>query len=149
MTTAVIQKARSAPSLATRLLILLGASPVAVAFTTVVPVVPKLSMALAHDATDAYLVKMLVGILGISMVLGGPIFGAVFDKVPRRPFLVVAGLAFTVLGVAPYFLNDLSVMLVTRFLMGIAAIALCVSAAAMVGDCFPEEERPHEWLALR
>jgi MFS family permease len=135
------------PSLATRALILLGATPVAVAFSTMSPILPKMSAALAHDATNAYLVKMLIGIVGISMVMGGPVLGALFDRAPRRPFLVGAALAFAALGVAPYFLTDLTAMLVTRFFMGIAAMTLCVGAAAMVGDCFAPEERPH-WMGL-
>ncbi len=135
------------PSVTTKALILLGATPVSAAFSAMVPILPKMSAALAHTATDAYVVKMLIGIIGISMVIGGPALGAVFDRVPRRPFLVAAGIAFALLGVAPYFLDDLLFMLVTRFLMGIAAITLCVSAAAMVGDCFPEEQRP-TWMGL-
>jgi MFS family permease len=119
--------------------------PLAIAFSTVSPVLPMMAVDLAHGPSDAYLVKMVVGIMGISIVIGGPLSGLLADKVPRRPLLAVSGLVFALAGFAPYFLQSLSAILLSRFVMGLAGTSIHVSGAAMVGDYFSDAERPR-WM---
>lgn len=72
--------------------VLFASVPVALAYSVVSPILAKMSDELAHGAKGAYLVKMIVGIIGVAMVPGAPIAGLLADKLGRRPVLVGAAL---------------------------------------------------------
>lgn len=105
----------------------------------------KISTSLAHSQIDAYMVKMISGVIGPAMVVGAAFAGVLADKVDRRPVMVGAGLLFAVTGVAPFFLTSLPIILVARFATGVSAVAIATIGAAMVGDHFDEAERPR-WM---
>jgi MFS family permease len=125
--------------------ILSASVPVGLAYSVVSPILAKMSDELAHDATDAYFVKMILGVIGAAMVVGAPIAGLLADKLGRRPLLVGSGLLFAVAGVAPFILHGLPAILITRFLVGIAAVAFATGGVTMVGDYFDDSERPR-WM---
>lgn len=125
--------------------ILLASVPVALTYAIVSPILAKMSDELAHDATDAYFVKMILGVIGVAMVVGAPIAGLLADKLGRRPLLVGSGLLFAVAGVAPFILHNLPAILFMRFLVGIAAVAFATGGVTMVGDYFDDSERPR-WM---
>jgi hypothetical protein len=56
-------------------LIVLSGVPLALGYAVVVPVLARMSTALAHDATGEYMVKMVFGVLGPAMVIGGAFGG--------------------------------------------------------------------------
>lgn len=128
-----------------RATILLASVPVALAYAIVSPILAKMSDELAHDATDAYFVKMILGVIGMAMVVGAPIAGLLADKLGRRPLLVGSGLLFAVAGVAPFVLHSLPAILFTRFLVGIAGVAFATGGVTMVGDYFDDSDRPR-WM---
>jgi MFS family permease len=125
--------------------ILFASVPVALAYAIVSPILAKMSDELAHDATDAYFVKMILGVLGVAMVIGAPIAGFLADKLGRRPLLVGSGLLFAVAGAAPFALHSLPAILFTRFLVGIAGVAFATGGVTMVGDYFDDSDRPR-WM---
>jgi hypothetical protein len=49
--------------------ILSASVPVGLAYSVVSPILAKMSDELAHDATDAYFVKMILGVIGAAMVV--------------------------------------------------------------------------------
>jgi MFS family permease len=143
---------RSAPSAGepgwlVKTVILLSAIPVALAFSVVTPILPKMSAALAHSAADAYLVKMVMGVVGIAMVLGSLLAGWLADKVDRRLVLAGAGLLFAAAGAAPFALDDLPLILASRLLMGVAAVTFYVAGAALIAVSFDEAGRA-KWLGV-
>ena len=125
--------------------VLFASVPVALAYSVVSPILAKMSDELAHGAKGAYLVKMMVGIIGVAMVPGAPIAGLLADKLGRRPVLVGAALLFAVAGAAPFVLDSLPAILVTRFFVGIAGVAFATVGVTMVGDFFDDTERPR-WM---
>jgi len=125
--------------------IVLSGVPMALGYAVVVPVLARMSSALAHGATDEYLVKMVFGVLGPAMVVGGAAGGYLADKLDRRLLLTVCGLVFAAAGAAPFVLHSLPLILVSRFLMGMAAVAMALIGSALVGDLF-EDRRRAAWL---
>ena len=111
-------------------------------FTLVVPMLSKISTSLAHSQVDAYMVKMISGVIGPAMVVGAAFAGVLADKIDRRPVMIGAGLLFALTGVAPFFLDSLPLILVARFATGMSAVAIATIGAAMVGDNFGEAQRP-------
>ncbi|API59337.1 hypothetical protein BSL82_08455 [Tardibacter chloracetimidivorans] len=77
-----------------------------------------------------------------------PLSGLLADKLGRRPLLIGSGLLFAGLGVAPFFLDDIVIILATRFGLGIAAVAFSTVGATLVGDHFRPAEQPR-WLEQR
>lgn len=135
------------PSWRLKSVILVSAVPMALGFSSVTPILPKMSAALAHDATGAWLVKMVLGVVGIAMVLGGPLSGLLADKIPRRPLLAVAALVAALAGVIPFFTASLPLILASRLVMGLAAMTVYVTGAAVIADSFEETERAR-WMGL-
>jgi MFS family permease len=127
--------------------VLLSSVPLALAFSTVAPILPKMSRELAHTPADQYLVKMMLGVVGIAMVVGAPLAGLLADKVSRRLILAVAGVVFTVAGAAPFVLGSLPLILVTRLLMGLAAQTAYIVGAALVAEAFEDVERAR-WMGI-
>jgi MFS family permease len=125
--------------------VLFASVPVALAYSVVSPILAKMSDELAHGAKGAYLVKMILGIIGVAMVPGAPIAGLLADKLGRRPVLVGAALLFAAAGAAPFILDSLPAILFTRFLVGIAGVAFATVGVTMVGDYFDDAERPR-WM---
>jgi MFS family permease len=121
--------------------VLFSAVPMALAFSSVVPILPKMSAALAHDAAQAYLVKMVLGVVGVAMVLGSLAAGWLADKIERRALLVSACLLYAAAGAAPFLLDSLPLILASRLLMGLGGITAFITAAALIGDSFAEAER--------
>jgi MFS family permease len=121
--------------------VLLSGLFVALSFSVVSPILPRMSSELATGATGAYLVKMVAGVIGLAMVIGAPLAGLALDRLGRRPVLVTAGLVYAAAGVAPALLPDLPEILAARFLFGLAAIAIGTGGAVLVGDYFEGVER--------
>jgi MFS family permease len=70
------------------------------------------------------------------------------DKVGRRRLLIWSMAIYTVLGVLPYFLNDLKQILASRVALGIVEAALMTLSTTLIGDFFKGESR-NRWLAAQ
>lgn len=138
---AALQHWKLSPDWAFKAAILLSSVPMGLAYSVVNPILAKM----AAELGDAYLVKMVSGVLGIAMIVGAPLSGLLADKLGRRPLLIGSGLLFAGLGVAPFFLDDIVIILATRFGLGIAAVAFSTVGATLVGDHFRPAEQPR-WL---
>ncbi len=136
---------RQGPGWMLQAVIVLSGAPLALGYAIVVPILARMSAALAHDATGEYLVKMVFGVLGPAMVVGGAAGGLLADKLDRRLLLTVSSLLFAVAGAAPFATENLPLILVSRALMGAAAVTIALVGSAMVADLF-EEKRRAAWL---
>jgi MFS family permease len=126
-------------------LILASGIPSALAYTVVGPMLAKISAALARGPADAYMVKMISGVLGPAMVVGGVLGGVLADKAPRRTVMVASSFIVAGAGLAPAVLDSLPAILVTRFIMGMVAVIISTIGVVMVGDYFDEAQRP-SWM---
>jgi MFS family permease len=125
--------------------ILLSPVPMALAFSAVTPILPKMSAALAHSPQDAYLVKMTLGVVGVAMVLGSLLGGWLADKVERRLLMTVACVLAGLGGAAPFVLDSLPLILASRLVMGFGGITAYVAGAALIGDLFDDTGRA-KWM---
>jgi MFS family permease len=70
------------------------------------------------------------------------------DKIGRRRLLVWSMAIYTVLGILPYFLDDLKQILISRVALGIVEAALMTLSTTLIGDFFKGESR-NRWLAAQ
>lgn len=115
--------------------------PAALAFTIPTPLLADMAADLVRGPADAYLVKLVSGILGPAMIVGAPLAGWLADRMDRRPLLAVIGLLYIAAGVAPALLTDLGAIIATRFVTGATGAAISTIGMAMVGDYFAEDRR--------
>jgi len=120
---------------------------VSLGYSVVGPVLPQISAELAHGPRDAYLVKLVLGIIGAATIIGAPAAGYLSDWLGRRWILTFAALFYAVAGCAPIFLTDLAAILVSRACLGLAASAIATLGIAMVGDHF-EDQRRSQWIGV-
>jgi len=100
----------------------------------IAPVLAKLQAHFSAVRAAPIFVPMLLTLPAAMGVVSSPVLGALLDRVNKRRVLIVAAAAFGILGVLPFFLDRLNVMLFTRVLLGIAEGALMTGVTAMVAD---------------
>jgi len=102
--------------------------------TSLAPVVPKMTTALAHDATDQLLIKMVLTVPGVAMVLGAPLSGYLADKFGRARLLAWSTVIWAIASCAGYFIDNLMLMVASRVVVGLGAAAVVTAGVAMIGD---------------
>jgi MFS family permease len=128
-------------SLAAKLVLLSSGIPVGLALSTLAPILPKMEAALSETDTDKMLVKMVIGITGAAVIIGAPIAGIMGDRMNRARIVTWAVIIFAAIGAAGYLIDNLWIMVGTRFLMGMAAAAVLTLGFAMAGDLEDEPAR--------
>jgi MFS family permease len=127
--------------LAKSIVLVMAGVPTTLCLTVVGPILPRLEDALAVDATDRLLVKMVMAVTGVSIMFGAPAAGWLADKVGRPPLLIWALLLFVPLGCSVYFTDDLLVIVGTRILLGLFAATIFTVAITMIGDIPDQHSR--------
>jgi MFS family permease len=130
-----------------RLVILTSGVPGALALATLSPILPKMEAALAHDATDNLLVKMVIGAGAVAMVLAAPLAGVLGDRTSRILVIGWSTILSAVIGALEFFIDDLRLMLLTRLLVGATGAAAMIVGIAAAGDIANVATR-HRYMGL-
>ncbi len=130
---------------ATRFIMLAGGLTVMIALSALTPVLPQIETALAVTANDKLLVKMLVPIIGVTMVIGAPLMGAAIDRFSIRKLLIAASLLYAVSGTAGLYLDSLYALLVSRLFVGLSAAGLATMAMTLINTRLEGNERAR-WM---
>jgi MFS family permease len=121
-------------ALSKRIVMLSAGLPSTLWVTTLAPVVPKMTIALAHNATDQLLIKMVLTAPGIAMVVGAPLAGYLADRIGRARLLTWSTAVWVLFGAMGYVLDDLIVLVASRLVVGLASAAIVTAGVAMIGD---------------
>jgi len=113
-------------------IMLCGGLMVALALGAINSVLPQIEAELAHVPRDSLLIKQLVGIVGLSMVIGAPLAGFLVDRLGARRVVITACLFYTVLGTAGLYLSSLPALIASRLLLGVAAVAITTTSMVMI-----------------
>jgi MFS family permease len=95
---------------------------------------------------DAAGLGLVFGAFGVSTLLVRPAAGRLADRRGRRPLLILGALLCSLVVLAHVAIDDLTVLLALRFLLGIAEAAYVVGAVAAQADHAPPG-RPGEALS--
>ena len=104
-------------------------------------VLPLIEAAYAGQPAVLPLVKYVSVGLGLGMVIGAPLAGALSDRVGRRITLIVATIGFCLFGAAGYLLDGIPVLIAQRTLAGACAAAILTMGVALMGECCAPERR--------
>jgi len=101
----------------------------------VVPLLPVYARTLG---ASGFLIGLIFGAFSLSRSFFLPVFGRLSDKRGRKPFIVPGMLAYTLVSVAFVIFEDLTAMIIIRFIQGIASAMLLPVIQAYVGDITPK-----------
>lgn len=140
-TTTAARRGSPGPS---RLLIatLLGASTLTImAAAVIAPSLPEMREVFAEVPAADVLVRLALTVTSLAIGLTAPIAGAVADRIGRPPVLIGSLALYAVAGVAGYFVTDLTALLLTRSLLGVAVGGVMTAVGALITDLFDGEQR--------
>ncbi|CAG7604685.1 Tetracycline resistance protein, class C [Paenibacillus solanacearum] len=110
-----------------------------IGFGIIIPVLPD---AVTGSGRDSFHLGMLLSVYSLASFLMSPIWGALSDRIGRRPLIMIGTLGFSVsffvFGIAG---DNLLLMYVSRILGGLFSGAATACAVAYVADITSEENR--------
>ena len=112
-----------------------------------VPIVPQMYANFSAVPNADYLIQG--GVLtmpALCIALFSAFAGWLADAVGRRRLLIGAVLLYSVVGIAPIFLDNLYAIIVSRIGVGLCEAAILTLSTTMIGDYFGGHER-EKWLA--
>ncbi len=131
----------------TRLVMLIGGLMVTLAMAALSPVLPQIETALAQTADDKLLVKMLIPIIGVTMVFGAPLTGILADRVSLRRLLVFHSTIYAVAGTAGFFLSNIEVLLFSRLFVGLGAAGMATVSMTLINTRLQGTDRA-KWMGF-
>lgn len=132
-------------SLGMRIVILAGGPAISLATSLIQPILPSIEADLAQGPDDAFLVKMLVGVMGAAMVIGASLTGFLADRFGLKRVMTANYAVYALAGTAGVYLNDLYLLICSRFLLGIAA-AGAVTGSIIIINAHMGADRRATWL---
>jgi MFS family permease len=105
------------------------------------PVSPLITGVFGHSSGGALVAQLMITLLGIGIMVGGPIVGWVMERIGHRRLLCVALALYAVTGAAGLWLEDSSQLLLARLLQGVACAGISMSILSMIGDRYDGEAR--------
>lgn len=95
-----------------------------------------------------YLVQLLITLPAIWIALFSPVAGWLADRFGRRRILLVSMVVYAFFGIAPFWMEDIYAILVTRCAVGICESIVLVVTTTMICDYFKGRVR-ERWLAAQ
>jgi MFS family permease len=95
-----------------------------------------------------YLVQLLITMPALCILLFSPLAGWLADRFGRRRILMIAMVIYALIGTAPFLLENIYWILLTRFGVGICEAIVMTMSTTMIGDYFKGETR-ERWLAAQ
>lgn len=84
----------------------------------------------------------------LMVALLSPVAGLLTDRFGRRSVLLAALCIYAITGIAPYWLDNLYLIIATRAFVGIAEAGVMTASTALICDYFTGEKRAH-WLSVQ
>ena len=134
------------PTFMTGISLLFPITLTTMAIVLLAPVVPQLMAEFSGVPNHEYLVPMVLTLPALCVAILCPFAGILGDYFGRRRLLLASFVIYSVVGLAPVFLTDLTYILISRVGVGIAEALIYVLSTTMIGDYFKGETRD-KWLA--
>lgn len=136
------------PGFATGLSLLIPITLSTMAIVLLAPILPKMLHEFSHVPNFEYWVPMVITVPALCIALLSPVAGILGDYYGRRRILLASFLVYAAVGIAPLYLNDLKMILLSRIGVGIAEALIMVLTTTMIGDYFKGASRD-KWLAAQ
>jgi MFS family permease len=118
------------------------------AIVSMFPALPSLMAHFADNPRASELVPWMVTAPSLSIAILAPFAGYFVDKFGRVRLLVLATFFYGFFGVAPFFLDNLTLMFGSRLALGVCEAAILTVVNTLLGDYWDDEGR-RDWLYLQ
>ena len=112
------------------------------------PILPRMMEHFANVPNAQGLVILSLTIPALVVAITSPIVGRLIDGLSRKWVLVVSLLLYGVCGLAPFVLDDLGQIIVSRAGVGIAKAGVMTASTTLLGDYFRDKDR-ERWLVAQ
>jgi MFS family permease len=113
----------------------------AMVFIVVSPMLPLIADHFGGGKEGAFVAQWILTMPSIGVIIGGPTTGWLVERVGARTVLFVCLTIFAAAGTSGLFVEDQSLLLATRLIVGLSATGLVTAAMAIIGDIFSENRR--------
>jgi MFS family permease len=132
-----------------QLVLLLAASCLSVLGAVLIaPVLPRMAQEFADTPGVAVLVPIVLTVPALVIGLTAPFAGFVADKIDRKRVLLIAMVAYSIVGTAPLYLDSLHAIIGSRVLLGICEAAIMTCCTTLIGDYWSGARRA-KYLGLQ
>ena len=118
-----------------------GTTFVALVVTAVAPIMHKLSEHFGQGEHGNWLAYGVATVPSIGIAIGGPLTGLVIERMGSRNFLLITLVVFGLSGGAGLVIDDVQLLIVTRFILGFSAAGAVTGTLIMIGEYFSPEMR--------
>jgi MFS family permease len=129
-------------------ILLMAAVMPIMAIISLVPVLPLLLQEFESTPGSQFLVPIALTVPALCVALFSPLAGWLSDRVGRKKLLVTALLLYAAAGILPLMLSQLTHIIASRVILGVAEAAIMTVATALIGDYFAGERR-EKWIAVQ
>jgi MFS family permease len=123
------------------MVMLSGTTFVALVVTAVAPIMHLLAQHFGGGAEGKTVAYGLATVPSIGIMIGAPITGWMIERFGSRNFLLVILLVFGFSGSAGLYLDNLPVLIATRFILGVAAAGIVTATLIMIAEYFDPDTR--------
>jgi MFS family permease len=118
------------------------------AILSLAPAVPTIARHFGSNPAAVTLIPLMVTTPGLVVALLSPFAGWAADRFGRRKILLTATLFYGIFGVAPFFLDALLPIFVSRLAVGVTEAVILTVTNVLVADYFKEDQR-RRWLTVQ
>lgn len=136
------------PSFMTGIALLLPITLTTMAIVLLAPVMPLLMAEFAEVPNHEYWVPMVLTVPALCVAILCPFAGILGDYFGKRKLLLSSFIIYAAVGIAPVFLTDLTMIIISRIGVGVAEALIYVLSTTMIADFFHGDRRD-KWLAAQ
>ena len=107
----------------------------------IAPVLPMLAQIYGAGSAGSWKAQLLLTVPSMGIMLGGPLTGWLVERVGVRRMSLIGFATYTVAGAAGMVSLNLWLLLPTRLLVGLGAVAVGTSSMALLATHYTDEER--------
>ena len=130
------------------ILLLIGSTLPVLGAVLLAPILPTLSEVFKDAPGSAALVPLILTIPALFIAILSPFAGAIVDKVGRKRVLIIALIAYAVVGTAPLYLDSLGAIVASRAAVGVTEAFIMTCCTALIADYFSGNRR-NKYLGLQ
>lgn len=118
-----------------------GTTFVGLVVAAIAPVMHAIAQHFGQEGQGELVAYGMATLPSVGVMIGGPITGWAIDRVGSRRFLLIALAIFGVMGTAGLYLDNLTALIASRFILGVAASGIVAGTLIMIGEYFDADTR--------
>jgi len=123
------------------ILMLTGGVMLGLVVAAMSPVAHEASIHFAKSGDGDLVAQMIVTVPAIGVIIGGPLSGWAIARTGTKHFMLAALAVFGVAGSAGLYLESATILMVSRFVLGLATAGIVTAMITMISEHFTAEAR--------